>query len=169
MIAATINAAPEHGREINSTVDSIMHISTITRLGAATCLFFTLQANALTINGVNYKQFTGSGTTCPSGSKVYVYKKTKYCKAYRARISWNIPTRRTNGKALAMSELKGYEVYWTRSSDNARGTIRVSSNAQISTLFDVYTPSTYYFAISAIDTKGLKSPLSTLAQAKLGK
>lgn len=146
-----------------------MCISTIARLGATAGLFLAFQANAVIINGTNYKQFTGSGGTCPSGTKVYLYKGAKYCKAYRAKITWNIPIKRTNGTALSMSELKGYEVYWTRTSDNARGTIKVTSNSQVSTLFDVYTPSMYYFAVSAIDTKGLKSPLSTLAQAKLGK
>ncbi len=68
-----------------------------------------------------------------------------------------------------MSELAGYEVYWTRTSDNAKGTIQVSHGTTSTTAFDVYTPSTYYFAVSAIDTKGLKSPLSTMVQASLGK
>ncbi|HEY3698047.1 MAG TPA: hypothetical protein VGK97_01860 [Spongiibacteraceae bacterium] len=133
------------------------------------CLLMAFQANAVTINGINYKQFAGSGNTCPNGSKVYVYKNVKYCKAYRANISWNIPTKRTNGAVLRMSELKGYEIYWTRTGDNARGTIKVNTNSQVSTAFDVYTPSTYYFAVSAIDTRGLKSPLSTMVQARLGK
>ena len=147
-----------------------MHKSTLLRLGAAFCLAIgSLQANAIIINGINYKQYTGSGSVCPGGTRVFVYKNVKYCRAYRANIRWTIPTKRINGKPLYISELKGYEVYWTRTSDNARGVIKVPTNTQSSTYFDVYTPSTYYFAISAIDTKGLKSPLSTLAQARLGK
>ena len=146
-----------------------MHKSTLLRFGA---LFFlaigSIHANAVTINGVNYKQFSGSGTICPSGARVYVYKNVKYCKAFRASISWAIPTRRTNGTPLRISDLKGYEVYWTRTSDDARGVIKVDSNTQTSTYFDVYTPSTYYFAMSAIDSRGLKSPLSSMVQAKLG-
>lgn len=129
---------------------------------------FALHANATVINGVNYKQFTGTGTTCPDGSAVFVYNNVKYCKALRANISWSIPTTRSDGQALAISELKGYEVYWTRSSDNAKGVIKVSSATQVTTAFDVYTPGTYYFAMSAIDSAGLKSALSTMVEAKLG-
>lgn len=148
----------------------IMLKSTLLRLGAISFLTITsLYTNAVTINGINYKQFSGSGTVCPSGTKVLIYKSVKYCKAFRADINWNIPTKRTNGTPLRISEIKGYEVYWTRTSDNARGVIKVSSNTQSSVYFDVYTPSTYYFAMSAIDTSGLKSPLSSMVQAKLGK
>ena len=135
---------------------------------ALMCLMFTLHANAAVINGINYKRYTGSGTTCPDGSNVFVYSGVKYCKAYRANISWTIPTKRVNGAALPISELKGYEIYWTRPSDKSKGTIKVGPGTKVSTTFDVYTPSTYYFAMSAIDTTGLKSPLSLMVEAYLG-
>lgn len=138
------------------------------RAGAISLCLMAFHANAVTINGTNYKRYTGSGSVCPDGSKVLVYKNVRYCKAYRANISWAVPTTRTNGSALPASELKGYEVYWTRTSDNAKGTLRISGGTQSSTAFDVYTPGTYYFAVSALDTKGLKSPLSTLVASKLG-
>lgn len=146
----------------------IMHFSKLLRICSASALLFTLHANAVVISGINYKQYTGKSTTCPDGSHVLVYNGIKYCKAYRANISWAVPTTRLNGTALPMSELKGYEVYWTRASDNARGTIKISSNTQLTASFDAYTPSTYYFAMSAIDTSGLKSPLSSMVEAKLG-
>lgn len=146
-----------------------MRTSLLSRLGALTLLLVAFQANATIINGTNYKQYTGGGTKCPDGSSVLVYNNVKYCKAYRANLSWAIPSTRTNGTALQISELAGYEVYWTRSSDNAKGTIKVSSGTASTTAFDVYTPSTYYFAVSAVDSKGLKSPLSTMVQASLGK
>lgn len=145
-----------------------MQISKLFRILAASALVFAVHANAVTINGTNYKQYSGTSSTCPDGSKVFVYKSVKYCKAYRANISWAIPTTRSDGKALQISELKGYEVYWTRSSDNASGTIKVGSNTQTTTAFDAYTPATYYFAMSAVDTTGLKSKLSSMVQAKLG-
>jgi hypothetical protein len=146
-----------------------MHKSLLARLGALSLLLLTFQANAAIINGTNYKQYTGSGSKCPDGSSVLVYNNVRYCKAYRANLSWVIPSTRTNGTALPISELAGYEVYWTRTSDNAKGTIRVGRGTISATAFDVFTPSTYYFAVSAIDTKGLKSPLSTMVQASLGK
>lgn len=146
-----------------------MHTSLIARLGAISLLLIAFQANAVTINGTNYKQYTGSSSKCPDGSSIFVYNGVKYCKAYRANLSWAIPSTRTNGTALQLSELAGYEVYWTRISDNAKGTIKVNSGSTSTTAFDAYTPSTYYFAVSAVDTKGLKSPLSTMVQASLGK
>lgn len=142
--------------------------SKLIRIFSVSALLFALKANAVVINGINYKQYTGTGTICPDGSKVFVYNNVKYCKAYRANITWSIPTTRINGTALPIGELKGYEVYWTRTSDNAKGTIKISSNTKTNAVFDAYTPGTYYFAMSAIDTSGLKSALSTMVTTRLG-
>jgi len=143
--------------------------SIITRFGAISLVLMAFQANAAVINGMNYKAYTGKGSVCPDGKQVLVYNNVRYCQAYRANISWSLPTTRTNGSALTASELTGYEVYWTRASDNAKGTLKISGGTKSSTAFDVYTPGTYYFAISALDSKGLKSPLSAMVQASLGK
>lgn len=145
-----------------------MRFSKLVKTASAAALMFALHANATVINGVNYKQFTGTGSICPDGSAVVVSNKVKYCKSFRANISWEIPISRTNGDALKIADLKGYEVYWTRSSDNAKGVIKISSASQIATTLEVYTPGTYNFAMSAIDTAGLKSPLSAMVEAKLG-
>jgi hypothetical protein len=147
---------------------SIMRKSMLTRLGAISLLLVAFQASAVTVNGTNYKQYTGSGTKCPDGSNVFVYGGVKYCKAYRASLSWAIPTTRLDGTALSATSLAGYEVYWTRSSDNAKGTIKISGGTKSTASMDVYTPATYYFAVAAIDSIGLKSPLSTMVQTSLG-
>jgi len=144
-----------------------MFKSMLFRIGAISLTLLAFEANAAVINGTNYKQYTGGGSVCPDKSKVLVYKRVKYCKAYRANISWSLPTTRTNGTALKASELKGYEVYWTRTKDNAKGTLKINGGTARSTAFDVYTPGTYYFAISALDSKGLKSPLSSMVQTSL--
>ncbi len=68
-----------------------MHKSLLARLGALSLLLITFHANAATINGINYKQYTGGGNKCPDGSNVFVYKNVRYCKAYRANLSWVIP------------------------------------------------------------------------------
>ncbi|MDB6063630.1 MAG: hypothetical protein JWM78_3733 [Verrucomicrobiaceae bacterium] len=145
-----------------------MRKSMLTRLGAISLLLVAFQANALTINGINYKQFTSGGSKCPNGDSVMVYNGAKYCKSYRANLSWTIPATRADGTALQASELAGYEVYWTRSSDSAKGTIKVGNGESAVAAFEAYTPDTYYFAISAIDNKGLKSTLSSVAQTALG-
>ncbi|MDB6063128.1 MAG: hypothetical protein JWM78_3231 [Verrucomicrobiaceae bacterium] len=146
-----------------------MRKSMLTRLGALSLLLLAVQANAVTINGANYKQFTSGGSKCPDGSSVLIYNRAKYCKAYRANLSWSIPATRADGTPLKESELSGYEVYWTRTIDDAKGTIKVAKGTSATAAFEAYTPDTYYFAISAVDSKGLKSTLSTVAQAALGK
>jgi hypothetical protein len=145
-----------------------MRKSILARFGALSCLLIAFQANAVMINHVSYKPFASTGTKCPDGSSIFVYNGVSYCKAYHLTISWVPPSTRTNGSALQMSELTGYEVYWTRTSDNSKGTVRVSGGSTLSAPFDSYKIGTYYFAMSAIDTKGVKSPLSTMIQAKLG-
>jgi len=133
--------------------------------GAATLL--SLQASALTLNGINYKQVSTSAAPCPDGSKKTYYKNNYYCRVYKAGLSWNIPVTRQNGAPISISELAGYEVYWTRSSDTIGGTIRVSTGSAQTASLEVFKPDMYYFAVSAIDTKGLKSPLSKMVTAKL--
>ncbi|MDB6063629.1 MAG: hypothetical protein JWM78_3732 [Verrucomicrobiaceae bacterium] len=146
-----------------------MRNSLFNRVGAISLLLIAFQANAVTINGANYKQFTSGGSKCPNGESVLVYNGVKYCKSYVANLSWTIPSTRADGTVLKATDLAGYEVYWTRSIDSAKGTIKVGSGATAMAAFEAYTPDTYYFAVSAIDTKGLKSSLSVVAQTTLGK
>jgi hypothetical protein len=131
---------------------------------------FSMQASAdLVLNGVTYVRYSGTGTKCPDGSSVLRYNRSSWCKAYKAKVGWTIPTTRANGKALPISELKGYQVYWTRESDKSTGTINVNKSTAISTVMNTAVPGTYYFAISAIDTAGLKSTLSPVVTARLGR
>ncbi len=126
-----------------------------------------MQASAVTINGLSYKLVSGTGGLCPNGKPKTIYNSKPYCRTYKANISWSIPTTRVNGTALSLTDLKGYEVYWTRSSDTTAGIINVSSGSSRTTAIEFFKPDQYYFAMSAIDATGLKSPLSTLVSAKL--
>src|SRR5690606_41422396 len=94
--------------------------STLFRAGAISLALLAFEANAAVINGTNYKQYTGGGSSCPDKSKVLVYKRVKYCKAYRANISLSPPTTRTKGTAQQASELKALDVYRTRHNCNAK-------------------------------------------------
>ena len=133
--------------------------------GAATLL--SVQVSALTLNGINYKLVSNSAAPCPDGLKKTVYQNNYYCRVYKAGLSWNIPVTRQNGAAISVSELSGYEVYWTRSSDSIGGTIKVGGGTAKTTSLEVFKPDMYYFAVSAIDSKGLKSPLSKMVSARL--
>src|SRR5690606_1540370 len=109
--------------------------------------------------GVRYTHYTAKTARCPDGNAKLRHKNAYWCRTYAASLNWTPPVTRTNGKALYASEIKAYEVYWTREKDSAKGTIKNPSKAK-STVFHVWTPDIYHFAIAAVDTTGRKSPLS---------
>ena len=69
-----------------------------------------------------------------------------------------------------MSELSGYEVYYTTDSSSAGAgtTVKVSGGATLSTVISNLPAGTYYVAVSAIDSTGLKSGLSNMITAIVG-
>jgi len=137
---------------------------------ASVATIFSMQAAAdLNLNGITYLRFTGTGTKCPDGSTVLRYSNSSWCKAYKAKVGWTIPSTRANGTPLPISELAGYQVYWTRDSDKGAGTINVYKASAITTNLSTIVPDTYHIAISAIDTKGMKSSLSKVVSTQLGK
>lgn len=79
-----------------------------------------------------------------------------------AALSWSSPTTRSNGQPLSMSELAGYEIYMLAESTGVSSVITVSDPFSTSRSIDGLTPDIYHFAISAIDSSGLVSALSTL-------
>ena len=91
--------------------------------------------------------------------------------SYNVKLSWTIPTTRQNGKPLALSELKGYEVYYA--TDNSASTandtvVKVNGGSVSSSTISQLPAGTYYFSISAVDVNGVKSPLSPMVQTKVG-
>jgi len=90
--------------------------------------------------------------------------------SYSASLSWTIPSAREDGKALSLSELSGYEVYYTTdASSTSKGTVvKIDGGNKSSYVVSGLPAGTYYFAISAIDTNGLKSALSSMVSAKFG-
>lgn len=88
---------------------------------------------------------------------------------YNVKLSWTIPTTRQNGKPLALSELQGYEVYYTTdSSASADAVVKINGGSTSNSVISKLPAGTYYFSISAIDTSGMKSPLSKMVTAKVG-
>ncbi|HET8710102.1 MAG TPA: fibronectin type III domain-containing protein [Spongiibacteraceae bacterium] len=62
-----------------------------------------------------------------------------------------------------MSELSGYEVYYTNDSGSVSVAVPVTGGSTVNTVVGNLSSGSYYFSISAIDTNGLKSTLSTVA------
>ena len=125
-------------------------------------------ANAAIVrNGFSYSQYATTSGQCPDGNKPVRHANKTWCRTYTATLRWAIPTTRENGQPLQLSELAGYEIYWTRDSDSATGTIKIAGGQVATQKFETFVPTTYHFAMSAIDTKGLKSRLSTLVNTPL--
>lgn len=87
---------------------------------------------------------------------------------YSASLNWRAPSTREDGSPLALSDLKGYEIYYT-SDDLTQGvTVSVAGGSNTTYALKSLKAGTYHFAISAIDAAGLKSELSPLVSAKVG-
>lgn len=84
-------------------------------------------------------------------------------------LSWTAPSSRQNGDQLSPSELAGYEIYYfEESSAEADGEILFINNAMATNAtINELLPGTYLFAISAIDSNGLKSDLTDYIEAQI--
>lgn len=144
-------------------------------------------ASTIVYNGVTYNY--SSTSTCPDGTAALRYQRKWWCPAttttatpptstttttttvttaplvYAAQLSWSIPTTRADGTALAASELAGYEVYYTNDSGSVTALVPVSGGTTTATSVSSLSSGNYSFAISAIDTSGLKSTLSSVVTA----
>ncbi len=79
-----------------------------------------------------------------------------------ASLSWMAPTQNTDGSAL--TDLAGYTIYFGTSSSSLTSTISVNSAGTTSyTVSGLTVGTTYYFAISAVNTSGVDSGLSSVA------
>ena len=77
-----------------------------------------------------------------------------------AIVSWQPPLQRTDGSAL--TDLAGYRVYYGEDPNNLSHTIVIDSVGQTEQFIDNLEASTWYFAVTAVDSKGLESPKSEI-------
>jgi hypothetical protein len=77
-----------------------------------------------------------------------------------ATVSWEPPTQRTDGSAL--TDLAGYRVYYGKDANNLSHTIVIDSEGQTSQFIDNLDAGTWYFAVTAVCSKGLESPKSEI-------
>lgn len=106
---------------------------------------------------------TSTATSTPTSTTSTTTTTTTAPATYNAKLSWTIPTTRADGTPLTASELAGYEVYYTNDTGSVAAVVPVSSGSAISTTVSSLASGNYSFSISAIDTSGLKSALSTVA------
>ena len=78
-----------------------------------------------------------------------------------ATLSWTPPTQNTDGTAL--TDLAGYRVYWGTVQNNLANSVTLSNPGLTSYVVDQLTPATWYFATSALNSKGVESSRSNVA------
>ena len=100
---------------------------------------------------------TTTSTTSTSTSPTTTTSTTA---SYSAQLSWTIPSTRTDGTALTLSSLAGYEVYYTNSTGTVNVVLPVTGGTTTMATVASLSSGTYSFSMSAVDTSGLKSPLS---------
>lgn len=82
---------------------------------------------------------------------------------------WSIPVTRENGQPLSLSELSGYEIYYVLDGAGAVDKTIVVSGGSVATYkIANLAAGTYNLAISAVDSSGVKSSLSSIVVVKVG-
>ncbi len=79
-----------------------------------------------------------------------------------ALLSWNPPTQNTDDSNL--TDLSGFVIYYGQSSTNLDQTISITSANQTQYLIEsLPTQTTFYFAITAVNSLGIESELSNVS------
>jgi hypothetical protein len=78
--------------------------------------------------------------------------------ARAATLEWTAPTTQTNGAALA--DLAGYRIHYGKSASSLTQTIEVRNPGISSYVVENLAPGTYYFAVTAFNSRNLESERS---------
>jgi hypothetical protein len=82
-------------------------------------------------------------------------------------LSWSIPIQRENGALLSPSDLAGYQIYYTVEETGESIMIEIDDITVDHYTFKDLPPGTYYFAVTAVDVRGVVSELSELVEANV--
>ncbi|VAW73365.1 hypothetical protein MNBD_GAMMA15-670 [hydrothermal vent metagenome] len=80
-----------------------------------------------------------------------------------ASLRWNAPSTRANGDALAMSEIRGYTIYYGAAPGNYFDSVAVNDASVFSATISDLPVGTYYLVITATDMDGRESSYSNMA------
>lgn len=84
-----------------------------------------------------------------------------------ATLSWTIPTTRTDGSSLSLSEIDGFRIYMGSTEDSLAMTIDLNEGTATSyTVMDL-TVGNYVFSVTTYDIDGNESGLSNLAAKRV--
>ena len=74
-------------------------------------------------------------------------------------LNWMPPTENTDGTPL--TNLSGYEIHYGTQSGDYTQSIAVDNPGLATYVVDNLTPGTYYFSLSAVNSAGTESPVSS--------
>ena len=83
-----------------------------------------------------------------------------------ATLSWVAPTTTTTGATLV--DLVGYRVYYGMNATSLDHMVLIPGTSITSTVIEQLAPGTWYFATTAVDSTGLESAFSNIAQKTIG-
>lgn len=78
-------------------------------------------------------------------------------------LNWTPPTENVDGTPI--TNLSGYDIHYGTASGDYTQTVAVASPGIATYVVDNLTPGTYYFSISAVESDGSESPLSSEVSA----
>jgi hypothetical protein len=78
-----------------------------------------------------------------------------------ATINWTPPTENTDGTSLV--DLAGYKIYYGTAPDSLHNNVIINNTGLTSYVIDnLENNTTYYFSITAVNSKGIESPFSNI-------
>ena len=101
----------------------------------------------------------GSSTTSPPGS-------TSGSTSGSATLRWAEPTTNTNGTPL--TNLAGYRILYGENSSNLDQSVDINGPTSTQYVISNLAAGTWYFAIKAVTSAGVESPLSDVVGATIG-
>ena len=78
-----------------------------------------------------------------------------------AYLSWLAPSEREDGTVLSLTEIAGYRVYYGEKPGEYTNSIDIHDRTSVHMALDSIPAGLYYVAVTAIDTAGRESALSS--------
>jgi hypothetical protein len=103
-------------------------------------------------------QSVGQGTPPPAGSTPPPASPPPIPQARAATLEWTAPTTQTDGATLG--DLAGYRIHYGKSTRALDQTIEIRNPSVSTYVVEGLAPGTYYFAITAFNSRNLESDRS---------
>ena len=117
-----------------------------------------------TTSGSTTSGSTTSGSTTTTGSTGSTAPTTPVA-ATSVTLGWVAPTQNSNGSPI--TDLAGYKIHYGTASENYTKVVAVSNPSLSRYVLDSLESGTYFFAITAYNSKGIESTLSGEISATL--